>query len=44
MFKHIRSLLGRLFNENQQMWVVRDAEINIDKGIQTQGGQLIFYT
>ena len=22
MFKHIRSLLGRLFNENQQMWVV----------------------
>ena len=22
MFKHIRSLVGRLFNENQQMWVV----------------------
>ena len=33
-----------LINQEGVKWAVRDAGINIDKGIQTQSGQLIFYT
>ena len=33
-----------LINQEGVKWAVRDAGINIEKGIQTQSGQLIFYT